>query len=239
MTNPLKTSSDWYHYFEKNLEKHRIDWAQKPQISPAEKKTITKSLQAWQLGETSDGSNLLIAAKKYSESNNDPMYVEAVKLFIKEEQKHGNNLGRYLDLIGERRIQKDWGDSLFRKIRYLNHSMELWTLSVITVESTAQLFYQSLRDATGCPLLKEICTDILIDEAFHIDFQLERLHKIIETRGPLRKFITLKFYSLFFLATSTVVWLAHRKLFVAGGNHFSTYLEKIQVRHNNLKRKLQ
>jgi hypothetical protein len=45
-----------------------------------------------------------------------------------EEQKHGANLGRYLDGIGKKRIQKDWGDTLFRKVRHLNTSMESWTL---------------------------------------------------------------------------------------------------------------
>jgi hypothetical protein len=35
--------------------------------------------------------------------------------------------------------------------------METWTLAVIVVESAAQIFYQSLKDATGCRLLKQIC----------------------------------------------------------------------------------
>ena len=106
---------------------------------------ILPSLQAWQLGETSEGQHLITAAEKYAAVVDDAGYVEAVKLFIKEEQKHGNNLGKYLDSIGKPRIKKDWGDSLFRKVRYFNTNMELWTLAVITVESAAQIFYQGIN----------------------------------------------------------------------------------------------
>jgi predicted metal-dependent hydrolase len=63
---------------------------------------------------------LLAAARSYAQSIQDPEYVEAVRMFIREEQKHGNNLGRYIDMLGEQRATSDWGDTLFRKIRYFN-----------------------------------------------------------------------------------------------------------------------
>ena len=152
----MSTTKQWFCYFKNNLEMERINWNQPPGISQAEIKRILKSLQAWQLGETSDGKNLLKACSKYATKTGDLHYVKTMELFIKEEQKHGNNLGRYLDIIGQPRIKKDWGDSLFRKIRGFNTSMELWTLAVITIENAAQIFYQALKDATQCKLLKEI-----------------------------------------------------------------------------------
>src|SRR5579863_2771043 len=140
----MQTSQQWISYFQQNLQVKRINWLQQANITEAESKAILKSLQAWQLGETSDGKNLLRASTVYAERIGDPYYIQAVQLFINEEQKHGNNLGAYLDLIGQSRIKKDWGDSLFRRVRYFNTSMEWWTLAVIYVESTAQIFYQSL-----------------------------------------------------------------------------------------------
>src|SRR5262249_43065352 len=147
----------------------------------------------------------------------DEYYVEAVKLFIKEEQKHGVNLGKYVDKLGEQRAKKDWGDSLFRKIRHLNTSMEAWTITVIIVESAAQIFYQALHDATKCTLLKAICNDILIDEAHHIKFQNERLYSIFQRKGFYNKAISLLIYSVLFFGTIHAVWFAHRKAFKAGG----------------------
>lgn len=226
----MKTSADWATHFGENLKIQRVDWDTEITLTPTERKAILKSLQAWQLGETSDGSHLLKAARNYANKTNDMIYPLAVELFIKEEQKHGNNLGRYLDLIGEKRVQKDWGDSLFRKVRYHNNSMELWTLAVITVESTAQIFYQSLKDATDCPLLKQICTDILIDEAAHIEFQQQRMQTIYCATKPMSRLARYWAYKCFYYGTISVVWLAHRKVFAAGGVGFLRYFRKMRFK---------
>lgn len=144
---------------------------------------------------------MLAAVEKYARTIQDDDYPEAVKLFIREEEKHGNNLGLYIDMIEEPRVKKDWGDTLFRKIRYLNTSMELWTIAVIIVESAAKVFYKALHDATDCHLLKNNCNDILVDEAHHIKFQNERMFIIFQKKNFYVKAISLLFYSVLFFAT--------------------------------------
>lgn len=227
----MKTSTDWIRHFRMNALEKRVDWNLSPTIKNTEIEVILPSMQAWQLGETSEGKNLIKAATRYAEKMDDPAYLEAIKLFIVEEQKHGNNLGRYLDLIGQPRIKKDWGDSLFRQVRYFNASMEIWTLAVIVVESTAQIFYQALKDATGCNLLKQICTDILIDEAHHIKFQNERLAIIYSGKTIQQKQLRKRMYKYAFYSISLTVWAAHRKLFKAGGNTFSDFQKKMQHKY--------
>ncbi len=226
----MKTSGEWINYFTLNLQQKRINWSQLPTITISELKPVLKSLQAWQLGETSEGHNLIKASIRHSAKIGDNLYVDAVRLFIKEEQKHGNNLGKYLDVIGRPRVKKNWGDTLFRKIRYLNASMEMWTLAVITVENAAQVFYQSLKDATNCSLLKEICTDILIDEAPHIKFQQQRLSVIFNTKKPAVRIVLFYGYKLFYFATILLVWQAHKKVFIAGGNNFKKYFKKMNLK---------
>ena len=227
----MYTSKKWIAHFESNAKQQRVNWNLQPKISEDEISTILSSLQAWQLGETSDGAHLLKASTRYAWRTGNLDYIEAVKLFIKEEQKHGNNLGKYLDLINRRRIKKNWGDTLFRKIRYFNTSMEIWTLAVITVESTAQIFYQCLKDATGCTLLKQICTDILIDEAYHIDFQTERLGILFESKSAIDKNIANMLYTIFFFLITLVVWMAHKKLFEAGGVNFKKFMRKMEYKY--------
>jgi len=234
----MHNSIYWVNYFTLNLKNNRIDWNIKPVLTENERDAILHSLQAWQLGETSEGVNLVNAANKHAQKLNDPNYTAAIKLFIKEEQKHGNNLGRYIDLIGEERIKKDWGDSLFRKARGLNTHMEFWTIAVITVESTAQLFYQCLKDATGCKLLKQICKDILIDEAAHITFQTERLSLLYNDKSALMRFFTYHFYTAFYYSTIMVVWFAHRKLFKAGHLDFNSYWRKMKLKFQKTIKKL-
>lgn len=229
--NTYFTSQYWINHFKANALELRVNWDVKPSLTATEIDTITASLQAWQLGETSEGKHLIAAASRYAHKIGDLAYIDAVKLFIKEEQKHGNNLGTYLDAINVPRVKKDWGDSLFRKVRYYNTSMELWTLAVIVVESTAQIFYQALKDATECTLLKQICTDILIDEAYHITFQTERLAIIFNNKSEFSRWWRVVAYKYFFIATSSLVWFAHRRLFKAGGNTFATYRKKMELKY--------
>lgn len=223
----IHASLFWKNHFENNLTRQRVDWNVKPSITEEEKQNILYSLKAWQLGETSDGRHLLAAATKYSAKINDPVYPEAVKLFIKEEQKHGSNLGKYIDALGEQRVKKDWGDTLFRKIRYLNTSMELWTITVIIVESAAQVFYQALHDATNCRLLKSICTDIIIDEAHHIKFQNERMAIIFQRKNFYNKALSLLLYSLLFFATIHAIWFGHRKALKAGNVSKTSFMRQM------------
>lgn len=227
----MKTSKEWIEHFRENATQERVDWNVKPGISQSEVSRILPSLQAWQLGETSDGTHLLRASAKYAESIHDHDYITAVRLFIKEEQKHGNNLGKYLDSIHKPRIKQNWGDTLFRKIRYFNTNMEIWTLAVITVESAAQVFYQSLKDATACSLLKQICTDILIDEAYHIDFQCERMDMIFNAKTNRWKSISSLVYPVFFFATSLIIWFAHKNTFQAGGVHYNRFMRKMRYKY--------
>ena len=229
-TQLMLTSKGWITHFEQNATKNRIDFSWSPGITKKELDPILPSLQAWQLGETSDGFHLMKAATRYACRIGDPDYTEAVRLFIKEEQKHGNNLGRYLDAIGQPRIGFNWGDELFRRIRYFNTSMEIWTLAVITVESTAQIFYQAIKDASSCSLLRQICTDILIDEADHIRFQSERMAIIFHSKKSLGQWMAPMLYAIFFIMTSLVVWFAHRKAFRAGGLNLSSYLRKMEFK---------
>jgi hypothetical protein len=226
----MKTSQQWVAHFKQNLQQQRVNWNLDPNITPQECKAIIRSLQAWQLGETSDGANLIKAATIYTNKINDTAYLDAVKLFIQEEQKHGKNLGKYLDAIGYPRLKKDWGDTLFRKVRYFNTNMELWTVTVIIVESFAQLFYHAVSNATKCDLLKQICGDILKDEAPHIKFQLERLCIINLNRNSLLTRIRLKLYELFAHVILITIWIAHARAFKAGGYTFETLAGNIQRR---------
>ncbi|SNT15884.1 hypothetical protein SAMN05421640_2569 [Ekhidna lutea] len=229
----IHSSSFWQNHFEENLKIKRIDWEIQPSLTYKEKKKILYSLKAWQLGETSDGAHLLAACRRYSKQVNEPAYPDIVKLFIKEEQKHGKNLGKYIDLIGETRAKKDWGDTLFRKIRYFNTSMELWTITVIIVECAAQVFYQALHDATNCTLLKSICSDILIDEAHHIKFQNERIYKILERKSFYNKAFSIGGYGILFFGIIHAIWFGHSKALKAGGITKKEFMRKMYYKFFN------
>lgn len=68
----MYTSNYWVAHFRANATQHRINWEQLPFISLEEIERILPSLQAWQLGETSEGKQLIAAATHYAGKIKDP-----------------------------------------------------------------------------------------------------------------------------------------------------------------------
>lgn len=218
------TSEEWVAYFEHNAANlMSIPWDAGVGAAPEELAEIIDSLRAWQLGETSDGSRLTRAAERYAEQTNDHAYVEAVKRFITEEQRHGETLGRFIDLVGVPRKRRDWGDSVFRLFRHLRLRMEVWTTVVIMVEVHAMLYYAAVRRATGSAVLRRVCHQILRDEVPHLRFQCERLAILHRNRGRVLRALTLGGQRLLFFGVTLAVWCAHRRALRAGGFTFRRF----------------
>jgi hypothetical protein len=220
----VRTSAEWFAYFQANAARHRpIPWEKGTDVSPEELDAIAKSLQAWQLGETSDGRHLYAAALRYAASVGDTLFPKVIELFIREEQRHGELLGRFLDLAGAGRITANWGDSLFRAVRYCITDMEVWTTPVVMVETLAMIYYNAVRRATGSPVLREICAQILADEVPHVAFQCERLAILLRRRSRFAYGLTMLAQRVFFLVVVLLVWVGHRRALRAGGYPWRHY----------------
>ena len=220
----VRSSPEWVAYFEQNAaELRHIPWESGAAITDTELTAIAASLRGWQLGETSDGSHLLAAARHYASAIGDPPFIDAVRLFIAEEQRHGGNLGRFLDLAGVERAGSDLGDTLFRAVRYAVPRMEVWATPVVMVETHAMVYYNAVRRATRSPVLQAICEQILVDEVAHIRFQCERL-AILHRRRPwwLRE-LTMGLHRVMFAGITVAVWIGHRRALRAGGYDFGRF----------------
>ena len=218
------TSGEWVGYFLANAAKCRpIPWDRGAEATVAELEAISRSLQGWQLGETSEGGHLRTAAARYAERIGDPDYLHAVELFIREEQRHGELLGRFLDLAGVGRLSRDWGDRLFRAARYCLTNMEVWTTPVVMVETLALVYYNAIRRATNSGLLRAICLQILADEVPHLRFQCERLAIIFRRRPRFAFWLTMLVQKLCFAVIVSLVWVGHRRALRAGGYGWRRY----------------
>ena len=217
----LMTSTEWRRYFELNaLSEREIPWELGAHAPPAELDRILPSLRGWQLGETSDGRHLLAAARNYAQKVNDPAFIDAVRLFIREEQRHGENLGRFLDLAGIPAGRFDWGDWLFRSVRYFLPSMEVWATPVVMIETHAMVYYNAIRRATSSRVLQAICRQILADEVPHIRFQSERLAILHGGRSRWLLTLTRLGQIVLFTLITLAVWVGHHRALTAGGYNF-------------------
>src|SRR3954447_13311845 len=102
----------WFEYFENNLWP-AMPWASPYRLTTNELAAVASSIQQFELGEGSEGRAFI---QRADAATRDPKFVATLELFIKEEQRHSANLGRFLDLHGVPHLSKHWLDQVFRRI---------------------------------------------------------------------------------------------------------------------------
>lgn len=220
------SSLEWLAYFTHNAAALRpIPWQAGVNLTAAERAAVADSVATFQLGETGGGRHLTAAAKKYAADCGDDEYLAAVRLFIAEEQRHGRELGQWLDLAGIPRIERDWTNRAFRGLRQLA-GLELMISCLLAAEVLAKVYYAVLRKATGSVVLRGICEQILKDEVAHIRFQSQRLAMLRRARPRVLLFLTVACQRALFAATALVVWQTHRRALRAGGLRFRSFWRK-------------
>ncbi len=202
-----------------------MPWHDAYVLTGQERAAIEKSIQQFQLGEGSNGERLLKRGRAYSRAVMDPDFVSALGLFIKEEQRHSEYLAHFMRLQSIPRLESHWVDTVFRRLRGLA-GLELSLRVLVTAEIIAMPFYRALREATGSPLLQAISARILQDEAAHLRYQSSMLARLGQGRARLWRRLFGALHSLFLLGTLFIVWVGHRRVFVASNYSFRRFKEE-------------
>jgi|1185.fasta_scaffold193665_1 hypothetical protein len=203
----LWTSGQWCEYFARNGQgSNLLTREAQVRLSDDEKQAVTKSLQAFQLGESSEGLHLYHCALEYGQKTGDVEYVEAIKLFIREEQRHAQYIARFMCLASIALTRKIFIDGVFRMLRRLA-GLECSISVLITAEIIAEVYYRALYNATQSDFLKAICRQVLSDEKMHVQFQAERLAIIRKHRNKLNSLTTNFLQRFLFAGTILVVWM--------------------------------
>src|SRR5205823_5531735 len=199
-----------------------VPWEIGAELTDDERDAITQSVQIFQLGESSEGRHLSQRSKDWAHRNGDPAYVEAMSLFIKEEQRHAADLGRFLRMHDIPLLQKTFTDTVFRKLRR-PVGLEGSICILVTAEIIAKVYYAALREATASRLLRRLCDQILRDEVEHVRFQSQRV-AILRRGGSIATIaIRTALQRFLFFGTCLVVWIGHRKTYKRGGFGFRTF----------------
>ena len=209
-------SRQWCAYFESNSYTRQVPWHESPALTLQERIFVSASIQTFQLGESSDGKRLLKAAEIEAEQKGDLYLLEAVRLFIGEEQRHAALLGHFLQLEGIPLLKHQWTDSIFRFLRR-RWNLELCVAVLMTAELVARVYYRALRDATDSPALQSICRHLLRDEMHHLAFHAGILGDLRRNRPDWINALWNTAYSIFHRVTLLVVWMGHKNVFRAGG----------------------
>lgn len=217
----------WFNHF-KNNQNHfeQIDWELDKKLTSTEISTITCSIQQFQKGENSEGKHLIHYAKKYGDS----IYLETIKLFIKEEQKHALVLSKFMKIQGIEKIKEHWVDNVFRSLRKLT-SLENSIIVLLTAEIIASVYYIALRECSNSKTLKDICNQVLLDEEMHINFQSFTLSEFYKNKSSISKIYSRLFHRILMTGTILIVWLYHRQIFLQGGFSFYSFYQSVFVEY--------
>jgi hypothetical protein len=207
----------WGEHFRRNVDRQlEIPWHAAIEFCDAERRALIPSLRDFQLGESSEGRHGLARAAAYGKRIGDPHYAETIRLFFIEENRHAAYLAHYLEIQGAETIGRSWTDFVFRRVRRLMGLETLLTV-LLTVELIAEVYYRAIRNATQCPALRRICTQILRDEKRHVQFHVERFAILRRGRWRIRSALHRAIWRCFFAGTCLAAWVKHRRAFRQGG----------------------
>ena len=231
-TQPIWDS--WIAYFERNAATLiDMDWDEEYPLSRDERDRIARSVQQFQLGESSEGNHVLAQARRYADSTGDERYVPALKLFIKEEQRHSQYLGRFMQAQNLPLAKLDHVDSIFRFLRRA-FNLELSVMAMLTAEIIAVPYYKSLSAATKSNLLRQICRQLLRDEAQHLQFQLEILGQLRDQRSRITNALMHMAHRTLLMGAVLVVWRQHAPVLNSGGYSFCKFWQANWQHFNRL-----
>jgi hypothetical protein len=197
----------WLEYFRANRSSRaEPSWALPFPEDAATARVLARSLSHFQLGESGGGAFLLREAqRRYAD---DLAYLEALGLFVAEEQEHSRLLARLVERFGGALIRKHWTHSLFRLIRrVLGVRFELQVL--VTAELVGTAYYRVLKHRVRDVVTEQVCDLVLRDEARHVEFHLWRFRADQERWLPLERAAWSLQFQLLFLAAAHVAWVDH------------------------------
>jgi len=232
LSEASRRSLAWCAHFRRNRRRLiHIPWERGAELTAEERAVLIPSIQDFQLGESSDGANGKEMARLYAERSGDTVYIETMRLFIAEEQRHGAYLGLFLNMAGAPWLTFSWTDFVFRRLRK-NTGLEMTLVAALMAELIAKVYYRALYAASSSVVLRRICAQLLRDEKQHVDFHVERLRMIRGRRTGWRRVLTNVGQRVLFTGTCLAVWKRHGAAIRMGGYGFRRFWRCAWVEFN-------
>ena len=213
----------WIEYFKyNNLHLLKLDFSNNTELSSEEKELITPSIKAFQIGEGSEGKHLIKVVEKFALKTDYKEYIDIMKWFIIEENRHSQTLKKYMEIYDIEPVGSLWIDNIFRILRKIM-GLECEVIILVTAEMIALSYYEALSNATNSKLLKTICSQMLNDELKHVVLQSETLYRISKNRNKIINELIIKIRKLVMKITVFVVWNKYKKLFIKGSFSYKKF----------------
>jgi hypothetical protein len=148
---------------------------------------ILRNIKAAAMVERNGGDYGIYLGRVFAD---DPEFMKLVNVWVEEEVQHGMALGRWAELA-----DPTWDfDTAFERFR-AGYQLPLEAVESVRgsqagemmarciVETGTSSYYSALKDATGEPVLKQICTKIAADEFRHYKLFYDHMRRCLERDG--------------------------------------------------------
>jgi len=204
----------WRRYFEAHRERRLPDLHGATRAIPAEwLAPIRESLATFQLGE-SKGGRLSEQIERAPLRGVDDDYRAAVKLFVGEEQRHGEVLAAAVTALGGRLVEETWTETLFLGLRR-HVGLRGKLLVLLAAEVIGLAFYRTLTSRLPPGPLRDALDEIDDDEVQHLAFHRDFYATQLET--PAARATVAALWWVVAGAAGLVVAVDHRRTFRAMG----------------------
>jgi len=203
-------------------------------LTNSDRATLGRSLAIFQLGESGTGGHLIAAARTGRVSDH---YVEALCLFIKEEQEHARLLSLVLEAMGQPTRSRHWSDQLFVFIRRLK-SLRTEVLTLLVAELIALRYYSALRDGVASPSLAAVFGRIHADEIRHVEFHAVTFAPLLRVWPTPIRWMVRALWNTLVAGTSVLVAIDHRRALRLAGVGVRQFVADVWRLRNNLDHRL-
>jgi len=185
--------------------------APEDRLTDEERELIGASLGTFQLGEQSEGRTLQAFAEKFAQQHGIPELPTVTALFIREEQHHAAQLREFMLANGISLKERNWTDSIFRRIRKLA-GYEAAVTVLVTAEMIGFVYYRALARATDSRHLMTICRQMCADESVHLRYETQLLMTLRGERGPLARRLVEALHRALLSISARVVFHDHKRV---------------------------
>jgi len=198
--------AEWVAYFERNhSDRLPIPWGRGIAVEPRLRAPLIRSLQRFQVGERGDGVHLRAGAL----ATGDPLYGQAIDLFVQEEQEHSRLLAALLQGMGAPLLKSHWSDACFIFLRRLC-GLRTELLVLLIAELIAKRYYHTLHEGTADPVLRSAFAQILRDEEGHVAFHCAYLQRALASWPRALRILMRAVWQVAFRLVCLVVLYDHR-----------------------------
>lgn len=200
----------WIHHFEQNAERTRnLKLPDEPCSLPEHvREPLARSIAIFQLGEQGGGTRLRRYARKIAPLENFRGYLKAMDGFVAEEQGHARLLGRLLAHLGGQPLQRQWTNTIFRRLRVLVN-LEFNIQVLLTAELIAEVYFGNLSLRARDMAVRTVARKLLADEMKHLQFQRDFLRERLAALSPGMQRLWRWQFRLIHRVTTFVVSLDH------------------------------